>query len=105
MPSETQELLQYAQYITWPVAIVAAAYILKPIWASLAGMIKQKTDNTAIQHLQEFQHTAETNHFTDLDHLIEQDKRHTAEIEDIRRILSKHGNDIAYIRGRLENRK
>lgn len=103
MNEELKAILQASQYITWPVAAVVVAYFMKPVWGAIGNYFKKKSDDSRIQSLQQFQYTAETNHFTDLERLMK-------DMEDVRRRMEVMGSDIgnnakniAYLMGRIKN--
>lgn len=110
MNDTIKQILEYAPAITWPVACVIGVYFTRDLWSALASRIRTHTDNAKITSLEQFRHTAETNHFTDLDHLLESEKTHSrahAElwnaVEGIRKEQTQQGKDIAYIKGKIGN--
>ncbi|QGH73118.1 MAG: UPF0767 family protein [Podoviridae sp. ctviO18] len=99
MPTELEQLkglLEYAPYLTWPIATILVFSILGKygIIDALASWIKKSPDSKVSKDFYAFKELAEGNHYTDLEDLkewrIATDSR-----------INKLAEDVAFIKGKL----
>lgn len=99
--SQLKDLLEYANYITWPVAGILMIYFLRPMWLALASWIQKNPESQIKKDFYAFKEMAEENHYHDIENLKQGQKDIWKTITNLEVRVNKIAEDIAFIRGKL----
>jgi len=107
---ETQ-IIQLVKDISWPGAVAVVALAMRPFIPIFLSKFNTKNGENKsgatvakqVAELQQFKVKAETNHFTDLERLLNDNEKIWTTISDLQKEVSRNSQDIAYIRGKIGN--